>query len=99
MMGVFFGPQTGSRSYSYTAELAEKLERKGGRSSTGATRLLSFMQSASDHRTLCPEEAEQAAKSLRDTARRLHGTDRRIAEQIAADAQEAADAGRSWTVG
>ncbi|MET8050547.1 hypothetical protein ABZU75_23410 [Streptosporangium sp. NPDC005286] len=98
-MGIFFGKNTGTRSYGCSEELAKKVERKGGKSSTGAAQLLGFMRNGSDTRTLRGEEAEQAARSLREVAPRLRGNDRRIAEQIARDAQAAADSGRPWTIG
>lgn len=100
-MGIWFGTNTGNRSYYYSAELARKLERKGARNSTGAAHLLTYMSGAlgGTPRTLCPEEAEQAARSLSEAAARLRGDDRRIAEQIAADAQHAADTRQPWIVG
>jgi hypothetical protein len=98
-MGIFFGRNTGSRSYTASADLARKLRRRGGGDSTGAGQLLAAMEAGQDPVALCPEAAEQAARSLRQAAGRLRGDDRRIATQIADDAQAAADAGRSWTVG
>jgi len=98
-MGIFFGRNTGTRSYTYSSELAQKVERAGGKNSTGAAQLLGFMRNGSDTRPLCGEEAEQAARSLREAAPRLRRGDRRIVEQIARDAQEAADSGRPWTIG
>jgi hypothetical protein len=100
-MGIYFGSHTGSRSYTYSAELAHKLRRKGGDDSTGAAHLLAFMSGelGGDIRNLCPEEAEQAARSLRTAAPRLRRGDRQIVEQIAADAQQAADSGRNWEIG
>ncbi|MBB2909152.1 hypothetical protein FHS43_000398 [Streptosporangium becharense] len=100
-MGMFFGRNTGSRSYTYTAELAGKLTRKGANTSTGAGHLLAYMSGTlgGDERTLCPEEAEQAARSIEQAAKKLSRGDRRIAEQIAADARAAADARRPWTIG
>lgn len=100
-MGISFGRNTGNRSYTYSAELAAKLTRKGGQSSTGAAHLLAFMSGnlGGDERDLCPEEAEQAARSISEAAKKLRRGDRRIAEQIAADAQAAADAGKTWTIG
>jgi hypothetical protein len=99
-MGFHFGPRTGSRSYTYSSELAAKLAKKGGRNSTGGARLLGIMRGAEggEPDTLCPEEAEQAARSITEAAKRLRRGDRRIAEQIAADAQAAADAGRRWRI-
>ncbi|MBO4274943.1 hypothetical protein [Microbispora triticiradicis] len=100
-MGIFFGRNTGTRSYAYAAELAVKLARKGANTSTGAAHLLTYMSGGlgGDERTLCPEEAEQAARSISRAAARLRGADRRIAESIAADARAAADARRPWTIG
>ncbi|MER7131338.1 DUF7739 domain-containing protein [Streptosporangium saharense] len=98
-MGIFFGRTTGTRPYSYAADLATKLERRGGNSSTGAAQLLGVMRYGGDPRDLCPEEAEQAARSIGQAARKLRGVDRQIAEQIAKDAQAAADSGHPWRVG
>uniref|UniRef100_UPI003F497DEA DUF7739 domain-containing protein n=1 Tax=Streptosporangium sp. CA-256172 TaxID=3240076 RepID=UPI003F497DEA len=99
-MGIYFGPHTGNRSYTYSAELAAKLTKHGGRSSTGAAGLLTYMggQMRLDSWEMCPEEAEQAARSIEQAATKLRSGDRRVAEQIAADAWEAANAGRPWTV-
>jgi hypothetical protein len=100
-MGIRFGKNAGNRPGGFVKQLAEKIERKGGRDSTGAAHLLSFMAGKidADERTLCAEEAEQAARSLRRVAGRLRGDDRRIAEKIAEDADAAARSGRSWTIG
>lgn len=96
-VGLFFGDNTDSRSYSCSAELGEALRRKGAWRSTGGARLLRIMTEGGGD-PLCPEEAEQAARSVREAAHRLRGDDRRIAEQIAADAQAASDSGRPWTI-
>lgn len=100
-MDIFFGRNTGNRSYTYSSELATKLTKKGANTSTGAAHLLTYMSGAlgGDERTLCAEEAEQAARSITQAARRLRGNDRRIAERIAADAAEAANTRRPWTIG
>jgi hypothetical protein len=100
-MGWNFGRNTGNRSYTYSDELAKKIKKKGGGNSTGASHLLRIMSGAEggDPQSLCAEEAEQAAQSLQQAAQRLRGDDRRIAESIARDAQDAADAGRPWTIG
>ncbi|MEV4753018.1 hypothetical protein AB0K21_42305 [Streptosporangium sp. NPDC049248] len=120
-MGIYFGPHTGNRSATYSAELAAELTKYGGRSSTGAAGLLTYMggQTRLDSWDMCPEEAEQAARSIEQAARsieqaarsieqaarsieqaakKLHPGDRRVAEQIAADAWEAANSGRPWIV-
>ncbi|MGC5012491.1 hypothetical protein ACLQ2R_17140 [Streptosporangium sp. DT93] len=99
-MGIFYGRHTGSRSYTYSAELAAKLTKRGARSSTSAAGLLTYMggEMRVDSWEMCPEEAEQAARCIEQAAKKLHPADRRIAEQIAADAWEAANTGRSWTV-
>lgn len=100
-MGIRFGKNAGTRPAGYAKKLAQKIARSGGNSSTGAGHLLAYMAGdlGGDQRHLCPEEAEQAARSLEDVSKRLRGTDREIAKRIAQDAREAADSGRTWTVG
>ncbi|MBB4921001.1 DUF7739 domain-containing protein [Streptosporangium saharense] len=99
-MGFHFGPRAGTRSYTASADLARKLARKGAGDSTGAAHLLAIMsgQTGGDPQALCPEEAEQAARSLAQAATRLRGASRRITEEIVHDAQAAADSGRSWWI-
>ncbi|MEV0996763.1 hypothetical protein [Nonomuraea sp. NPDC050202] len=97
-MGIWFGPKTYT-SHSYGQELAVKITRQGGRSSSGAAALLNLMDgSLADPEQLRGEEAEQAARSLREVARKLRGEDRDAALAIAAQAQEAADSGRRWII-
>uniref|UniRef100_UPI003F493A4C DUF7739 domain-containing protein n=1 Tax=Streptosporangium sp. CA-235898 TaxID=3240073 RepID=UPI003F493A4C len=98
-MGIFFGKNTGNRSYGYSQELASKVERAGGGNSTGAAQLLGFMKRGSDQQELRGEEAEQAARSLRGAAPRLGRRDRKVVEQIARDAEAAANSGRRWLLG
>ncbi|MER5322346.1 DUF7739 domain-containing protein [Streptosporangium roseum] len=98
-MGFFFGSNAGTPSYKATAELAQKIQRKGGGNSPGATELLRLMTAGRDPEQLNPAEAAQAAQSLRQVAPRLRGTDRGHVERIAADAEEAARSNRPWTVG
>lgn len=101
-MGILFGKNTGSRSYTYSSELAEKLTEKGGGRTAGGSRLLGFMAGRSgpaDPIDLNPADARDAAAELTQAARRLRGRDREIAEQIAADAQAAAESGKPWRVG
>ncbi|GAA4209376.1 hypothetical protein GCM10022252_75790 [Streptosporangium oxazolinicum] len=98
-MGIRFGDNAGTRPCGFTAQLAEKITKKGGNNSTGAAQLLAAMREGTGPRTLRGEEAEQAAASLTQAARRLRGDERRVAEQIAADARAAADSGKPWTIG
>lgn len=98
-MGIFFGRNANSRSYGYSAELAKKITKKGGRNSSGAAALLNLMTNGPKGQTrLRGEEAEQAARSLREVAPKLRGHDRRNALAIAQDAQEASDSGKGWTL-
>ncbi len=96
-MGILFGRKPGDPSLGYGT--AKRLGRKLPASSTGAAVLKRVMSDGQDPRDLCPEEAEQAAKSLRDAAPKLRGDDRAAVQLIADSAQRAADAGETWRVG
>lgn len=98
-MGISFGRNAGTTSYTYSAKLGKRLGKKGGGDSAGGRSLLAFMGRGVDRQELSPAEAGQAAESLRTAAGKLRGADRSTAEQIARDAQEAADSGRPWTIG
>jgi hypothetical protein len=97
-MGIHFGDNTGNFSFNGSARLARKIERRGGRSSTGASTLLDMMACRTDPGRLRGEEAEQAAASIRQVAGKLGRKDRATALAIAEDAQDAADSGGGWTL-
>ncbi|GHE31626.1 hypothetical protein GCM10017673_37970 [Streptosporangium violaceochromogenes] len=101
-MGILFGRENGhtaSTSSTAAADLARKIRKRGGNTSTGAATLLGAMEQGQDPHDLCPEMAEQAARSLRQVAAKLRGADRRLAENIAASAERASQTSRTWTVG
>lgn len=100
-MGISYGRNAGNRSGTYSAKLAANLGAQGAGKTEGGKSLLGFMRGkpgGGDH-TITPQEAKQAAQDLKTAANKLRGDDRRIANQIADDAQEAADSGRPWTIG
>ncbi|MET8006173.1 hypothetical protein [Nonomuraea glycinis] len=96
-MGIWFGRNANNRSYKYSDKLAKRIERKGGRTSTGASVLLDMMACKIEPGQLRGEEAEQAARSLTEVAPKLRRGDREVVLAIARDAEEASDVG-SWTL-
>ncbi|MFI7643513.1 hypothetical protein [Nonomuraea sp. NPDC049400] len=97
-MGIFYGDKASTRSYRTSARLAVTISRKGGRNSTGAATLLDMMAGHIPPGELRGEEAEQAAKSLREAAARMRGDARAIALAVADDAEAASNAGGLWTL-
>ncbi|MEU4231189.1 hypothetical protein AB0F17_43430 [Nonomuraea sp. NPDC026600] len=96
-MGFFFGNKT-SLGYPNSERLAKKITRKGGRSSSGAAALLNIMSGRTNSTTLRGEQAEQAARSLREIAPRLSDADRTDVLAIATDAEHASNNGGGWTI-
>lgn len=95
-MGLSFGRT--SMSYTESERLARALARKGAGRSVGGAQLLGVMRRGQEASELCGEEAEQASRSLREAAGRMHGSDKEAALELAADAMEAANRG-SWRIG
>ncbi|MEU6713053.1 hypothetical protein ABZ897_16345 [Nonomuraea sp. NPDC046802] len=96
-MGFFFGNKT-SLGYPNSARLAKKITKKGGRSSSGAAAVLDIMSGRTNSGRLRGEEAEQAARSLREIAPHLNPADRADVLAIADDAEHASNNDGGWNI-
>ncbi|MFG1976992.1 hypothetical protein ACGFJC_47335 [Nonomuraea fuscirosea] len=95
-MGFFFGSNAKERSFKTSDRLGRKIARRGGTKSSGGAALVNMMRGKTVPDTLCGEQAEQAANSLRQAAQRMSGADRDAVLAIAADAEAASNKGGGW---